>query len=76
MSQRRLRDVNAANDAHRPAGSRGARLQVELEASVLETLLRDRRVQAEHLRACNPRSAEVIRNLLVRCLGSPEHSNR
>lgn len=76
MTRQRLRRDDAANDTHKPGCARSDRLQIELEASVLEALLREKYVRADHLRPCNPRSADVIRELLLGCLTMPDPRSR
>lgn len=66
-----LHRINAANDACMAGDAPQERLQIELEAPLLLALLRERRLQAAHLRACNPESAQAIHRLLLGCLATP-----
>ncbi len=51
--------------------SHNRRLQIELDAPLLQALLREKRLKAGQLHACNAESAGILRALLLDCLASP-----
>lgn len=68
MTQPKRRDDTAVDSLPGAGQAHGERLQIELDAPLLQRLLREKRLQAAQLRACNPGSARLIRHLLLGCL--------
>ncbi len=71
MTQQTQRNQMAANDPRAAVEVNEHRLQIDVDITLLEVLLREKQLAADRIRPCNGHSAAVLRNLLLDCLRAP-----
>lgn len=76
MTQLTQRNQMAANDARAEVDVNQHRLQIDVDVTLLEALLREKQLAADRIRPCNGHSAAVLRDLLLDCLQAPRASRR